>query len=88
MLGRLMFHARQVQLGKRAPFSWVLFWDIPIALGMGWVALGLGIWLKVVWELTVSLALVTSYLGPHVIDRLFLLWADSKFGKVDHDKKT
>ena len=33
LLGRLMFHAKLVQSGRRKPFSWVLFWDIPIALG-------------------------------------------------------
>lgn len=83
MLGRLMFHARQVQTGHRKPFSWILFWDIPIALGMGWIALGLGIWAKIPWELTVSVALAISYLGPHVIDHLFVKWSEVKFGKKE-----
>lgn len=81
MLGRLMFHAKQVQRGQRKPVSWMLLWDIPIALGMGWAALGLGIWLHVAWEVVVSISLISSYLGPHVIDRLFVKWAESKFGK-------
>lgn len=80
MLGRLTYHARQVQLGKRKPFSWVLLWDIPIALCMGWIAYGAGIVFKVPYEATVSLALVTSYLGPYSIDVLFTKWADWKFG--------
>lgn len=84
MLGRLMFHARQVQRGARKPFSWVLFWDIPIALGMGWAALGLGIWLKIPWEATVSVSLAASYLGPHIIDLLFVKWSEAKFGKQNN----
>lgn len=80
MLGRLMFHAKQVQRGIRKPFGWVLFWDIPIALGMGWISLGLGIWLKVPWEVTVSISLAVSYLGPHGIDLLFARWAEKLGG--------
>lgn len=79
MLGRLMFHAMQVQKGMRKPLSWMLLWDIPIALGMGWAALGLGVWLKLEWEATVSMALVVSYLGPHMLDLLFAKWAEFRF---------
>lgn len=81
MLGRLTFHARQVQLGKRKPFSWVLLWDIPVALTMGWVAYGLASMTTVPWEAKVSFALIASYLGPYSIDILFVKWADWKFGK-------
>ena len=83
ILGRLMFHARQVQLGHRKPISWLLFWDLPIALSMGWIALGLGIWLDVPWEVVISISLTTSYLGPHGIDLLFIRWAEKKFGGSD-----
>lgn len=76
MLGRLMYHARQVQAGIRKPFSWVLLWDIPIALGMGWIALGIGVWLHVYWEATVSMALAIAYLGPYSIDTVFAAYAD------------
>lgn len=81
MLGRLMYHARQVQLGKRKPWSWVLLWDVPVALSMGWIAYGGATFFKVPWEATVSLALIASYLGPYGIDALFVKWADWKFGK-------
>lgn len=83
VLGRLTFHAKQVQDGKRKPFSWALLWDLPIALCMGWMALGLGAWLKVDWEVTISLSLATSYLGPYAIDRLFNSWTEKKFGDKD-----
>ena len=83
MLGRLMFHARQVQMGRRKPFTWALFWDIPIALGMGWIALGLASWLGVRNEVMVSIALVVAYLGPYGMDTLFAKWSDYKFGKKE-----
>lgn len=78
MLGRLMYHAKQVQAGKRKPFSWVLLWDLPIALGMGWIALGVATWLSISWEPAISLALAISYLGPYVIDMAFLRWQNKE----------
>jgi hypothetical protein len=81
IIGRLMFHARQVQQGKRKPFSWVLFWDLPIALAMGWIVYGLCVWFDLAPEPTVSAAIVSSYLGPYSVDRLFALIADKYFGK-------
>lgn len=83
MLGRLMFHARQVQMGKRKPLTWALFWDLPIALGMGWIALGLASWLEVRHEVTISISLIVAYLGPYGIDSLFAKWSDYKFGKKE-----
>ena len=81
LLGRLMFHAKLVQNGQRKPFSWTLLWDVPVALGMGWISLGLGTWLGVAWEVTISLSLAIAYLGPFGIDTIFAKWADWKFGK-------
>lgn len=78
LLGRLVFHAKLVQAGRRKAFTWALMWDVPIALGMGWGALGLASWLKLPWETTISLSLVVAYLGPYGIDKLFLVWAESK----------
>ena len=86
ILGRLMFHAKLVQNGQRKPFSWVLFWDLPIALGMGWISLGLSRWLGVDWEVTVSIALVVAYLGPYGIDTMFVKWSDWKFSKQKGEK--
>lgn len=80
MLGRIMFHAVQVQKGVRKPFSWVLIWDIPVAVSMGWIGLGIATWVGIPWEATVSFALIVSYLGPYGIDTLFAQWAKYKFG--------
>lgn|SRR5215217_3519437 len=81
MLGRLMNHAKLVQTGKRKPLSWALLWDLPIALGSGWVAYGIAVYFKVAWEPTLSLAIVASYLGPYFIDTLFEKWTNIRFGK-------
>lgn len=85
ILGRLMFHARQVQMGKCKPLTWALLWDLPIALGMGWIALGIASWLEVRHEVTISIALIVAYLGPYGIDSLFAKWSDYKFGKKGDD---
>lgn len=81
MVGRLMYHAKLVQAGKRKAVSWVLFWDIPIAVCMGWITLGFGKWIGLDWEPTVSLSMVMAYLGPYSMDTVFRKWADWKFGK-------
>lgn len=85
LLGRLMFHAKEVQMQRRKAFSWVLLWDLPIAIGMGWMAHGIGVWAKAPQEVTFSIALGISYLGPHVIDIAFAKWSekDKKEGAAE-----
>ena len=75
-LGRLAYHAKLVQEGRRKPWSWVMLWDIPIALMLGWVSLGVGVWLEIPWEARMSIALVMAYLGPYGLDLLFIKWID------------
>jgi hypothetical protein len=76
IVGRLMYHAQQVQRGRRKPLSWVLLLDLPIALGMGWGALGLGVWLQLPPEPTISIAIAAAHLGPYSVDRVFGALAD------------
>lgn len=71
LLGRLMYHSRQVQAGKRKPWSWALVFDLPVALGMGWMVYGLCVWLNLTMEPSISAAIAASYLGPYSVDRLF-----------------
>lgn len=80
VVGRLMYHARQVQRGKRKPIGWALLLDLPIAFGMGWGAYGVCVWAGLGSEPTVSAAIAVSYLGPYSIDRLFGRLADKYFG--------
>jgi len=81
VMGRLMFHARQVQQGKRKPLTWALLFDLPIALAMGWMVYGLCVWFDLAAQPTVSAAIAASYLGPYSVDRVFTLLADKWFGK-------
>lgn len=78
-----MFHAKEVQMQRRKPISWMLLWDLPIALGMGWIALGIGNWMNSNHEVTVSIALAISYLGPHGIDAAFAKWSDRETKKEE-----
>lgn len=77
MLGRLTYHARLVQVGRRKPLSWALIWDVPVALCMGWIALGIGEYFHLHWRVMVSLALAIAYLGPYSIDAVFARWLAS-----------
>lgn len=86
IMGRLMFHARMVQQGRRKPLSWALLFDLPIALGMGWVAYGLCVWAGLASEPTISVAIAASYLGPYSVDRLFGALAEKYFGKSEFPK--
>lgn len=83
LLGRLMFHSRLVQQGKRKPISWALLTDIPIALGMGWTALGIGVWLGLPQQVTVSIGIAFGHLGPVVIDRVFTGLIEKHFGEKE-----
>jgi hypothetical protein len=78
LLGRLMFHARQVQAGNRKPISWAVLWDLPIALGTGWTAFGAATYFQLQWEVSISAVIAASYLGPYTIDNVFAKWADRK----------
>lgn len=80
ILGRLMYHARQVQAGKRKPVTWALLFDLPIALAMGWIVYGVTVWLAMGAEMTISAAIASAYLGPWTVDRLFARLADRYLG--------
>ncbi len=82
ILGRIMFHARQVQEGKRKPLSWALLWDVPIALGMGWTTYGFCRWQGVPIEVTVSASIIASYLGPYTVDLIVSRLASKYLGEA------
>lgn len=76
LMGRLMYHAQQVQRGKRKPLTWLLLFDLPIAVGMGWLVYGLCVWLKLDMQPTISAAIAAGHLGTYSIDRGFAALAD------------
>lgn len=86
ILGRLMFHGMMVQRSKRKPFSWILLWDLPIALGMGWAALGICVYIKGPFELAVSSAIISAYLGPYSVNRVFERLATKYFGPEEEEE--
>lgn len=71
VLGRLMFVSKLVNEGKRKPFTWAMLLDVPVALGTGWIALGLSTWLNLPYEARISLAIFFGYLGPYGLDTIF-----------------
>lgn len=83
VLGRLMYHARQAQQGKRKPLTWALMLDVPIALAMGWIVYGISAWYDLGPEPTISFAIIGAYLGPWAVDVVFSKVAERYFEKKD-----
>lgn len=81
IIGRLMFHAREVQRGKRKPVGWALLLDLPVAFGMGWLAYGVCFQLGLPSEPTISATIAAGYLGPYALDRVFERLADRWFAR-------
>ena len=63
-----MYHAHLLQRGERKSLLWVGC-DLLIALGMGWIVLGLGHWLGLSVNTTQSLAIMAGWAGPQVINQ-------------------
>lgn len=84
IMGRAMYHAHLIQRGEQKPWLWI-FCDLLIALGMGWIVLGLGDWLGMGMSTTQSLAIVAGWAGPQLIDKLITRSVDKYLGE-DSDK--
>lgn len=72
--GRLMWHTRLVQLGKRNFFSLHLAWEIPTAISMALIGRGLGEYLGLSENASLALVATLSYLGPRGIETVFTIW--------------
>lgn len=76
-VGRLMFHARQVQQGRRRLFSKSLLLELPIALGMGMVGAGIAEWWGFHGQVRDAVLVSAGFVGPRaieqVLERLFKL---------------
>lgn len=79
ILGRIMYHLRLVQQGKQKSWVWIAC-DLVIALGMGWITLGVCVYFNLAWEVTQSMAIVAGWAGPHMIDRLIEKMLSKYFG--------
>jgi hypothetical protein len=67
-LGRLMFHARQVQAGRRRFFSLALAWELPVAIATGIIGKGIAEHFGLTgWQDTAAIVTV-AYLGPGFVE--------------------
>jgi len=83
-VGRLMFHARQVQQGRRRLFSKSLLLELPIALGMGMVGAGVADWWGFTGQVRDAVLVSAGFVGPRAIEQVFeraLKFLDKKGGK-------
>lgn len=69
-VGRLMFHARQVQQGRRRLFSKSLLLELPIALGMGMVGAGVAECWGVTGQVRDAVLVSAGFVGPRAIEQL------------------
>jgi hypothetical protein len=65
LLGRMMALAIET---PRRPFGWSLVWELPVAVGMGYVGSAAGDWMGLPWRESYGLGIVSGYLGPRVVD--------------------
>ncbi len=77
LLGRLVWHTRQVQKAERKFVSMHLIWELPIALGIGFTADGFLDWYAIEeGNIRTAAIIAISYLGPggieHLIGRYFM----------------
>lgn len=70
--GRMMAHARAVQDGHRRFWGQHLLWEMPIAIGMAYIAAGAGEWLGVTDNPLLAVVAAASYLGPASVDALLM----------------
>lgn len=87
ILGRGMHHVYLIQQGRRKSWFWIAC-DLMIALGMGWVVLGLGDTVGLSFKATQSLAIMMGWAGPQIIDVLITRTLDKYFapaGLSDED---
>jgi hypothetical protein len=68
-VGRLMFHARQVQQGRRRLFSKSLMLELPIALGMGMVGAGVAELWGFQGHVRDAVLVSAGFVGPRAIEQ-------------------
>lgn len=70
LLGRLMSMAQE----RRSPFSASLMWELPAAIGLGWIGRAVGEYAGAQGFMLMSASIVVAYLGPRIIS-----WAVQKY---------
>lgn len=80
VLGRLIYHSGQVQMGKRKFWSKELMLELPVALGMGFIAHGVCKYFGLVPDVETAAAILAGYLGPRGIDVIVTKYIGKKVG--------
>ena len=63
LLGRLMSMAQE----RRNPFSGALAWELPAAIGLGWLGRAIGEYVGLQGFELMSASIVVAYMGPRMI---------------------
>ena len=77
LLGRLMSMAQE----RRNPFGKSLLWELPAAIGLGFVGQGIGEYLGVKGFALMSCSVVAGFMGPRVLS-----WSVAQALKIDARK--
>jgi hypothetical protein len=64
LLGRLLHLAR----ADRRPFGWSLLWELPMAIGMGFLGKGVADYIGLTGFPSYALTIAVAYIGPRFID--------------------
>lgn len=75
-LGRLVWHAEQVQRGRRRFVSWHLVWELIAAIGVGLMAEGVAVHAGLAGSPKTAAVVALAYLGPRGLEHLVArFWA-------------
>lgn len=69
--GRLLFHSREAQAGRRRFWGRELPFELLVAVGMGLIGYSLCAWLDLAGPVSAGVISAVAYLGPRAIDTLF-----------------
>ena len=68
VIGRMMFHSREVQAGRRRFWGKDLPFELLIAIGMSMIGYSLSVYLGLAGTVAAGLIGAIAYLGPRFID--------------------
>lgn len=71
LAGRLMFHSREVQAGRRRFWGRELPFELLLAVGMGLIGYSLCAYYSISGAASAGLISAIAYLGPRAIDTMF-----------------
>lgn len=71
LIGRIMFHSREAQAGRRRFWGRELPFEVLLAVGMGLIGSSLCAWFNLDGTVATGVVSATAYLGPRAIDTLW-----------------